>query len=135
MVEQLNGFQEYLLELYEEYRRLSKQRNPSDSKFAAWLGVKPAGLNHWMNGYRTPDLVSVIKISQALARHGVRNHMKVFDVLGLERVYVAPNSQLEYLVLHWVDLPEEMKAEINTFVDANKGNPDNGNGDKRKPDK
>jgi hypothetical protein len=116
MPEQLSKFQEYINELYDEYRTKTKKRNPSDAQFAVWLGIKPATLNHWLMGYRTPDLVSVIKVSAALAKHGVKNNLRIFDVLGLDRVFVASNSSLEYLIEFWDELPADLIAEIQSVI-------------------
>ena len=116
MPDELNEFQEYLNELYEICRAKTKRRNVSDNQFALWLGAKPSAYNHWINGYRKPDLISAIRISQTLGRHGVKDYMRIFDVLGYKRVYIAPTPDAEYLMEFWFDLPEDMRNEIEATI-------------------
>lgn len=134
MPETLTHIQEYFVELYEIFRQTSKVRNPSDAKFSKWLNIKPASLNNYINGYRRPDLVSTIQMAQALGRHGIKDYMNIFDVVGYPRVWVAPNSEIEYLIEFWKDLPADLKAEINQAINKILKNKDAANDENKVPD-
>jgi hypothetical protein len=120
-VDELTQFQELLTEAYDVYRNLVHKRNPSDAQWAKYLGVKSAAFNHWVNDNRKPNLISVLQLSRGLAK--LDRHLKiddidqqfrwrVFDVLRLERVHIAPNSDLEYLVDNWDIMPADLKDDV-----------------------
>ena len=114
--------QTYLFDLYEVYRQQTRQRNPSDAKFAKWLGLTASTLNHWQNGTRVaPDLRSLISVSNSLRRHGVKDPYHIFDVMKVDRLYVGHNERLNYLIEFWDYLPEDMKAEIINIIEAHMG--------------
>jgi hypothetical protein len=117
----ITQFQELLTEAYDVYRNLVHKRNPSDAQWAKYLGVKSAAFNHWVNDNRKPNLISVLQLSRGLAK--LDRHLKideidqqfrwrVFDVLGMERVHIAPNSDLEYLVDNWDIMPADLKNDV-----------------------
>lgn len=117
ITEEMTDFQILLADAFEDFRKITRRRNPSDADFARWLGVKPGTFNTWVNENRTPDLGNVIILKQRLG-------YKVFDVLGMKRVYVPDDPKLVYVIEKWDRLSDntagrKLKEQILELVDAN----------------
>jgi len=109
MDEQLSALQELLTEAYSDYLANTGRRRVSDNEFARWLGVSPASFNHWINGNRTPDFESAMKLSKRLGP-------RIFDVLGYPEVASSNDPDLQYIVRHWRHIEPDIRREIYEHV-------------------
>lgn len=109
----LREFQKMLEDAYEEYRVKTKDRHPSDNKFARWLGVSPATLNTWINGIRGPDMANAIQLSRKMGPG-------LFRVLGYPTVHLSNSLKLDFIMENLSCLTEEALKDILSVIEEDK---------------
>lgn len=110
--ERLTQFQELLTEAFLDYseKHTNKfKRKVSDTEFARFLGVSTGSFNQWINAARVPNYSNAIRIAMRL---GPDYANRIFDILGYERIPIAKDDWLLFIVEYWGLLKHEVQIQI-----------------------
>lgn len=101
--EKIKKFMTYLEKKYFEFcQRLGRVAN--QAAFARFVGISPASLSQYMNGYRLPDYRNLTKLAIAFGP-------EVYDILGIERED-ENDPRLMYLLQAWRDMSSKDRSEL-----------------------
>lgn len=109
--EKLTQLQELLTEAYVRYIT-QKQRGVKENAFARFLGVKPGSFNAWSNGNRAPNYPNAILLASGLSKIDKDYGVRVYDILGYNRVPDVSDPDLLYVIDHWSELDDETRKQI-----------------------